>query len=254
MPEGDSIWRAAVKIRPVIDGRVLTSVWCRWPRIVEGLEGRTVDRIETIGKHLLIHVGTDILRIHLKMTGSWSVYDSQPAISGAHGLMLATRAGAVVCSHVPDVERCDARSIANHTILSRLGPDVIVDGFDPEVAVSRTTPTMLAGEVLLDQNVACGIGNIYRCEVLFLEKVAPTTTLAEIEKPVRLWIRAARLMRANLRPGRRNTTGQMRPEHWVYGRHGKPCIRCGSAIQAERGGDRERIAWWCPYCQPHKGY
>jgi endonuclease-8 len=101
--------------------------------------------------------------------------------------------------------------------------------------------------------VASGIGNVYKSEVLFLEKVHPWRTVASLgdDTAERLYRRAHRLLAANARPGPRSTTGNRRQElHWVYGRTGEPCRRCGSTIEEGRHGELSRITTWCPTCQP----
>ena len=123
----------------------------------------------------------------------------------------------------------------------------------------------LAGEVLLDQQVASGIGNIYRCESLFLCEINPWMPVddlgdAQIDA---LMLTAARLMKASAgatalpqpprrRPGR-GRVGRVegpRGRAWVYGRSGKPCRRCGTVVRSQRLGRDARTAYWCPTCQP----
>lgn len=112
--------------------------------------------------------------------------------------------------------------------------------------------------MLLDQRIAAGIGNIYRCEVLFLCGIDPrrrTGSLTDDELEA-LYAAARDLMRANLGPGPRVTTRELRPEQpiprdrfHVYSRGGQPCARCGTPIDAYRLGDPPRWTWSCPRCQ-----
>lgn len=249
MPEGDSIWLVAARLRPLIEGQTPT-LRCRWPRVVEGLDGVELTAVQTRGKHLLLRFASDqTLRIHLKMSGRWSFYPDHRYSPEDVGLALEVPGGAAVCRNVPDVERIDDRLLDAHPILSALGPDVLDPSFDPAVAVARADASVPAGELLLDQRVACGIGNVYRSEVLFVERVDPFVPLGDVARPERLWARAARLMRANCRPGPRNTTGRRRPDLYVYGRERGGCLRCGGPISVGRDGTPlQRPVWWCAAC------
>jgi endonuclease VIII len=116
---------------------------------------------------------------------------------------------------------------------------------------SSAVPTV--AEVLLDQQVACGIGNVWKCELLFLHRLEPFTRPEAV--PEDLWRRvyadAQRRMRAAV-DGPRNTTGRRQASErlFVYGRGGRPCWRCGSRIAVRtHGGDLPRTTWWCPSCQ-----
>ncbi|MDP8937232.1 MAG: hypothetical protein M3O23_05830 [Actinomycetota bacterium] len=116
-------------------------------------------------------------------------------------------------------------------------------------------PERALGELLLDQRVVAGIGNIWRCEALWAEHLSPWTSVGELDddRLDALVGTAGRLMRANLGPsgplsGRDGPVG--RPErHRVYGRAGRPCPRCSTPIQARAQGQHARTAYWCPACQ-----
>jgi endonuclease-8 len=101
---------------------------------------------------------------------------------------------------------------------------------------------------LLDQRPACGIGNVYRSEVLWADRVAPRTALADVDGAVRrrLYETAHKLLRANIgRYPRRTVAGGLA----VYERGGRACFRCRATIVSERLGERARPVWWCPTCQ-----
>ena len=109
-------------------------------------------------------------------------------------------------------------------------------------------------DVLLDQRVACGIGNVYKSELLFLHRVHPLAPLGTVGDSVLLTLyrNAAVLLDRNLRPGPRitrfenDTGGRL----WVYRRAGLPCFECGSTIHYQRCGKDWRSTYWCPVCQP----
>ncbi|MGH2429356.1 MAG: hypothetical protein ACRDGV_10845 [Candidatus Limnocylindria bacterium] len=107
---------------------------------------------------------------------------------------------------------------------------------------------------VLDQRAVAGIGNVYKSEVCFIERLDPWAAVGAVEDESlhRALTTARRLLRANLRGGARVTTGSRRrgEGRWVYGRAGRPCRRCGSQIAARRQGELARLTYWCPRCQP----
>jgi endonuclease-8 len=97
-----------------------------------------------------------------------------------------------------------------------------------------------------------GIGNVYKCEVLFLEGIDPRRPMSEVVAAQRVSLarRARALMMPNAARSSRSTTGYPGRGTWVYERGGKPCRRCGIAIVQAWVGEPARITYWCPTCQP----
>jgi endonuclease-8 len=126
-----------------------------------------------------------------------------------------------------------------------LGPDVLAVDFDPEVAAraAALAPACLVGEVLLDQRVAAGIGNIWKTEALFACRIDPRTRVAALSHAqlTTLYASAAALMRASVAGGR--------PSYAAYSRSHQPCPRCGASIAVYQLGDPPRWTWSCPACQ-----
>jgi len=252
MPEGDSILRAARALAARLDGKTLAE------GSSPALVGKRVVKVEAQGKNLLVHFDDGrALRTHLRMTGSWDVYARgerwrRPAHRAR--AVLATDDAVCVCFAAPVVEMVpSARSLG-------LGPDVLAPDFDAAAAVARlrTRPDLPIGEALLAQALVAGIGNIYKSETLFLERVSPFVTVAELDdaRLAALLARARRLMlRSVIAPagGRRTTSGAARGfgRYNVYKRTGLPCPHCGGKIAVERQGPREtaRTTYYCPSCQ-----
>ena len=175
--------------------------------------------------------------------------------------------GAVaVCFDAPVVELLEQRAEALHPSLGRLGPDLLADDFDVAEAVRRLREPARAGtaigEALIDQRALAGIGNVYKSEILWIERVSPFATVADLDDATlnRLVETARRLLVANAdddaRPGarhddrRRGAPGPL----YVYGRTGRPCRRCRTPIvSAQQGRDIPRTTYWCPTCQPRPG-
>jgi endonuclease-8 len=157
-----------------------------------------------------------------------------------------------VCRSAPTVELLDAASFRRHPVLSALGPDLCLPEPDLDAIGTRVRslldPATPVGVVLLDQRPACGIGNVYRSEVLWACRVDPFAPVADVgdETLRELYATANRHLRANLRGWRRRTYGDGVA---VYDRAGRPCPRCGTPIMARRLGEQARTTWWCSTCQ-----
>lgn len=220
--------------------------------------GQRVQAVEARGKHLLVRFESgQVLHSHMRMTGSWHVYstgDRWRRPEAQARLVLECGERVAVCFNAPVVELLAAKGEHVHPSLTRLGPDVLADPLDLDEVRRRAgdrAPETAIGELLLDQTVVCGIGNIYRCEALFFERLDPWTAQAALA-PARLdglVTTASRLMKANLGTGDRDI-GAGRGQRWVYGRAGRPCRRCGTLVRSRRQGEQARTAYWCPTCQP----
>ncbi len=269
MPEGDTIFRAAASLRTWLAGRVVTDASARDARLrIERLIGRTVASVEAVGKNLLMTFpGAEldttelVLHTHMMMTGSWHVYPADATWQRpARQARVVIQAGdrLAVCFNAPVVELASPVATARRSSLAGLGPDVLARPLDLATIVARaqrTGPDLALGELLLDQRIVAGIGNIYRCESLFLRRLHPWTRRAGVtaDELGALVSTAATLMAANLGDpiGRDFGSGANRP--WVYGRTGLPCRTCTTTIVSRGQGPANRRAYWCPTCQPAAG-
>jgi endonuclease-8 len=262
MPEGDTVHRNARVLDRALRGHVLTRLYVRDRGEVKELEGRVVNRIEARGKHLLVHIeGGWILRVHLGMKGRWirrHVRERTPLNTTA---MLVADETAYICQGAFTAELLREMALRTHPVLGRLGPDLLADPPDIAEAVRRARLPAHAnrevGELLTDQRVAAGIGNIYKSEVLFECGVHPRTPMRALPLPkvTELFERAAQLMRVNLLTRRRTAIPLRRratpsPQRlWVYMRSGKPCLDCGTPVERFMQGDMHRSTYFCPHCQ-----
>lgn len=226
--------------------------------------GTAVDTVTARGKHLL--VGFDdghVLHTHMRMTGSWHVYRARDRWRHGRGRMRAVLADdqvQAVCFDAPVVELLDDQAVPRHPVLRRLGPDLCLPDADLDEVLDRMgripEPDRILVEVLLDQRVAAGIGNVFASEVAFLAGRHPLERLQHVAIPTRraLLVEATRLLQANLTTTQRTTVpGAPDGSLWVYGREGRPCRRCGTPIQLAKIGDGARPTYWCPRCQPRAG-
>jgi endonuclease VIII len=266
VPEGDTLHRAAARLRPALVGGQVTRFEA--PRL-RGDRPRgdvRVDDVEARGKNLLVHFDDGLtLRTHLRMTGSWHIYRTGERWRQSPGkarVVIEVDTGWVaVCFAAPVVETF-RRGGPEPAPLARLGPDLCSDDADLDAVVERWTalaaPDDEVGVLLLDQRIAAGIGNVYRCEVLFANGIDPFTPAAALDLPAvrRLYATAHRMLRANLATTRRHTTNDRGPggrgsvsQYAVYGRPGRPCLRCGTPVRTRRQGEQARSVFWCPTCQ-----
>lgn len=255
MPEGDVLFRTAATLQRWLAGRTVTDATTS----VEGLPvsriiGLSVESVEAWGKHLMVRFDSgQTLHSHLRMSGSWHVYlAGDPWRRPERQAKLVLRCGdrVAVCFNAPVVELLAPRAEQVHPALSNLGPDVLDDPLGSEEIVRlarRRPPETTLGDLLLDQTVVAGIGNIYRCEALFLAGLDPETPQSHVGdgELAALVSTAGELMRGNLGPLRSGA-----PQgRWVYRRSGRPCRRCGTLVQAKRQGAHARTVYWCPTCQ-----
>jgi endonuclease-8 len=265
MPEGDTIHRIANRLASLA-GKTLERVTTQG--IERDLAGRIVASVAAHGKHLVIELdnGTQ-LRMHLGMNGRFRAYDRASGEAtlarmspGRASLALVVVDAVYVWVGARTVEISARRAPLRGTAVASLGPDVLADDFDSRQAASRAAmhPTRTIADVLLDQRVVAGIGNIYKCESLFVAGVDPRTLVSALS-PDQLdeIYRAARtLMLANLGAAPRTTRRALIPSepvptdrYHVYSRSNQPCTRCRTAITAYRQGDPPRWTWSCPRCQ-----
>jgi endonuclease VIII len=281
MSEGDTLHDAARRIHEVLAGHVPEEIRTphprhradRWP---EKLAGRAVRGAEARGKHLLIRFDGDLtLHSHLRMSGTWGVYEGgRPWHRAPHKAWLVMRAGEweVVQFDGPVLELVSDLRLRSDRRLAMLGPDVFGDSFDPAVFLAhlrRDDPGRPIGDALLDQRIVAGLGNVWKSEACFAVALDPCRPVGRVSDEealavvgfVREYIGhvesdgAAVGERAVVRggavvgggaPPRQGLVSRPRA---VYKRAGQPCLRCGSTVLARGQGENNRITFWCPGCQ-----
>lgn len=271
MPEGDTLHRTANRLRPALEGRVLRRFEA--PRLLgdRPQAGVFIEAVEAVGKHLLVHFDDGLtLQVHLRMTGSWHLYRAgerwrKPAhllraLLEVDGWVAVCFSAPVVRTYRPDQPGGPLGTGADP--VAHLGPDLCRPDPDVDECVRRLAaiagPGAEIGPLLLDQRVACGVGNVYKSEVLFVCGVNPFAPVDRLDDHTRrrLISTANRLLCANLGTGPRTTVAGARPGAGasgtlaVYGRQRRPCGRCGTLIEMRRQGEQARSTYWCPRCQP----
>ncbi|UOE44777.1 DNA-formamidopyrimidine glycosylase family protein [Agromyces larvae] len=258
MPEGDTVFQTAARLRRALEGRRLTRSDFRVPRFATvDLSGRTVDEVAARGKHLLVRAGDATVHSHLKMEGSWRVFRpgerwNRPAHLARAVLETADSVAVGFELGLLEVIARDAESDA----VGHLGPDPLGADWDAAEAVRRVAagaevPIAVA---LLDQRNLAGLGNVYVNELCFLRGIRPDRPVGDVPDLAAVVDLGRRLIMANRDRIARVTTGvDRRGERlWVYGRPGEPCRRCGTRIERGELGrveGEERVTFRCPNCQ-----
>ncbi len=256
MPEGDTIHRTANRLRPALLDQPLTRLSA--PRLVgdRPRPGERITSVDAQGKHLFITFsGGLVLETHMKMTGSWHLYEIGQRWRKPQGYaraIIEVPGWVAVCFSAPVVKIGPRKAVGR----TDLGPDLCVEGVDFEAVVRRVRTILPAdemiGDALLDQRIAAGIGNVYKSEVCWSLQTHPFDPVGSIsdDKIEALYRRASKLLIANLTTTSRTTVpGGLA----VYGRRGRPCRRCGTQIKQQTQGQYARVTTWCPRCQTEKG-
>jgi endonuclease-8 len=275
MPEGDTLARIAVALRPYLAGRVVSGARARLPGPqVSRIVGQKIEAVDAAGKNLLIKFAGGLeLRTHLGLHGSWHRYrpgETWRRPPSRAALVIEVPGAVAVCFDAPVVELFERRAEVVHPTISMLGPDLVSPDFDRAEAVRRLRDPSRAGtqigDAILDQRAVAGVGNVFKSEVLFMEKVDPFAPVGKLDEATleRVLTTARELLVANARsdaPAGRTTTvdpktgAKLAPSRlWVYDRAGRPCHRCGTLIRVEsQGNEIPRTTYWCPSCQAPVG-
>ncbi|MEU4675875.1 zinc finger domain-containing protein [Micromonospora sp. NPDC023737] len=288
MPEGDTVWNTARVLHRALAGATLTASEFRVPQLATtDLAGWTVRESVARGKHLLLRLdapaggdpaptarpaGTNAvapgattdageapgarwtLHSHLRMDGAWRAYTpgERWAARPGHLIRVVLRSADAVAVGYHLHELALVPTVEEERLVGHLGPDLLGSDWDPAEAVRRLAahPDTPVAEALLDQRNLAGVGNLYKCELLFLRGVSPWTPVRAVPDLPGLVALAQRLLAANRGRWTQSSTGSLHRGQttYVYGRRAQPCRRCGTAIRKEELG--ERVTYWCPVCQP----
>ena len=259
MPEGDTVHHTASALRTALVGRPLIAFEAPYLIGLRPAIGGVIEEIETFGKHLEFAWDDGVvLHTHLKMSGSWHLYHPGERWRRPQRemvVMIATETWVAVCFNAPIVETYRSFDKRRHPGYGHLGPDLCKDDPDIDECLRRlevyAEPDEPIAEALLDQRIACGVGNVYKSELLWRRAVNPFLAVRYLEAEERrgLLTDAAELLHFNRHRTRRVTAPETAGGLAVYGRNGRPCPRCGDAIKVQRTGQHLRATYWCPSCQ-----
>ena len=270
MPEGHTLRRLADHLTDAFAGHPVrvSSPQGRFEAEARLLDGSVLERADSAGKHLFVELaGERVVHVHLGLIGTFEVVPGPAPLpvgavrlrlvrEGAHPAYADLR-GAIVCELVTPEQAAAVRH--------KLGPDPLRPDADPDRAWQRIRRSERPiGDLMLDQAVMAGVGNVYRAEVLFRQRIHPLRPGNRLtRKQFRaVWDDLVLLMAEGVRTGRIDT---VRPEHtpeamgreprkddhggevYVYRRQDQPCWVCGSRVRTEVLNTRN--SFWCPGCQ-----
>ena len=252
MAEGPLVHHYTKRLREILEGKKVR-IEFRLRKLKEfepSFQNIRIQKIEAHGKQFRIHFpDQSILLVHLMMWGSWRIYRKgefwDKPVERARVVFQTDSHQAVVFS-APVVKILTLSELQKDPYWGNLGPDPLRPDFSPREFFHRLEqyPSREIGEVLLDQQVIAGVGNILRIEILFRSHIYPrrqVDSLSKEEKAELLrWI--LKLFETWIKQMRRKNT-------WIkiYRRSGKPCPQCGTLIQFFRQAGR--ITYACPRCQ-----
>jgi len=261
MPEGDTVYATAHRLTEALAGVTLVRGELRHPRLsTVDLAGRVLLRAGSVGKHLFLRFNRELsLHCHLGMDGSWKLYDQsrRAPVNYRTRAILGTASKVALGQNLHEMALVSTSD--EHRLVDHLGPDLLSADWSAVLAAEAERRLALApsrelGLALLDQRVMAGVGNVYKAELCFLLGVSPWTPVSDVDAAAVVALARKLLLHNALRPIR-NTTGDPRRgrEAWVYGR--RACLRCGGTVVVTRQGAglRERVAHYCPRCQPGPG-
>lgn len=268
MPEGHSILRAS-RLWNTMKGEPLSiaSPQGRFTAGAQNVDGMELLNAEPYGKHLFLHFAKDkIIHIHLALYGKHYVFQGKPPIPKETVRLRVSNSEKTIDLIGPAV--CELLTHEGYEkVFKRLGPDPLKLENAPDDFLDRMAKSSKpVGQVLMEQPLMVGIGNVYRAEVLFFRALNPWQEAKAISRDEwkQLWKTARELLKsgADLR-GRTHTlipelslpkTMRVNPPKatterfsYAYKATGKPCLACGTPIKAEEF--HGRTLYWCPTCQ-----
>jgi endonuclease-8 len=274
MPEGDTLHRLANALRPALVGRAVEElVLARSEGPSRAFVGARVETVEARGKNLLVHFDNGYaLHAHLGMTGAVRAFPAERPVyrTSAVAFVLRVEDASVVGFRVPKVRLLRSRTLAVDPYFRDLGADLLGSAFDDAAPMARLRALRAVpiGVAIMDQRVVSGIGNVYKSEVLFRQRLDPFADVAAIgDDALRALLADARtLLRFNVHgpdveggrtpvlprtPLRTTRIGSLDGSRLlaVYRRKGLPCFSCGAAIEMRRQGTQQRSTYYCGTCQ-----
>jgi endonuclease VIII len=265
MAEGHAVARWGDALRQLVAERVTSiEVPPRWRERADHIRGALLTRIETHGKHLVLHFSSDwVVHTHAMQYGSWQIGPIGHVLrkeARFARLRLTTERHEAVFFHGPVMEVLSLDELAVHERFQSLGPDLLHDDFSAAeiLAAMERQGQREIGDAVLDQRIVAGIGNIYKSEGLFLAAIHPrrpaaSVTAAELDT---FFAELIPLMQdGRFKYGMTVTLPsdlQLEPwmRNWVYRRRGQPCFVCATPIEMFRQGEFQRTTYFCPHCQP----
>jgi endonuclease VIII len=249
--EGPSLYLAAQQLKPFAKKKIL-KVSGNSKIGIDRLGGQTVKSIFSWGKHLVFQFDSFALRVHFMLFGSFEAEVEGASVTGDYKkknrvprLKFEFPNGNIEmysCS-LKYLEEKNAKKTYDFSV------DVLSDAWDEKQAMQTVLdhPKEQIGDVLLDQAIFAGVGNIIRNEILFMEGIHPEQCVQDIPKPkLKKLIQLARSFSFQFYEWRKQFV--LRKNLVLYGRG--VCPTCGTKVTRKHTGKRNRRSFYCERCQP----
>lgn len=250
-------YRQAAELRIALLGRTMTAIKIDRDVSLMPQLGRVIEEVRTMGRELeIIWDDGVVLRSKMRVNGSWRVLDvadmaQRTKTFGKSGtlqqVLIQVGDRIAICVGAKEIEMHHDFDPRRHPMLGQHGPDLSDKNVDIESCVDRLMgyedADMTVAEVLLDQRVMRGIGNVFRCELLWTCELHPWAKISSLnrEECRELVTIAAEMLQ--------HKSAELNNSLAVYGRHGKSCARCSGLIQITHHGEAKRVLYWCADCQ-----
>jgi endonuclease-8 len=261
MSEGGATQRSASALRTALAGQRMVRFDA--PKLIGPVPqaGRIIEHVECHGRHLEITWDDGlVLDTNLRMSGSWHLYRRGGRWRHPYEQIRAAvevEDWVAVCFSAPIVETHRLPDRRRHPGMGRLGTDLCQPGADLGAVVNllltHPEPETRLAEILLDQRVMRRVGNVFRCEVLWVTELSPYAKVGSLTEhdAIRVVNTVATMLRTNLHQEPSTSTPGSKGGLAVYGRNGQRCQRCGGTVDCRQMGEQNRILYWCAGCQVH---
>lgn len=271
MPEGPEIWRTADKLNEAIAGKNVSACFFYHEELKpyeKKIEGLKVKEVEPRGKALVTFFDNNLcLYTHNQLYGKWftQTNGTKPDTGRSLRVALHTENQSALLYSASEIEILPKGDLKKHAYLEKLGPDVVHPETTKEEILAQYTSDVFQNRklatLLLDQSFLSGVGNYLRSEILFYARINPTVKLRECtpEQKDALAAASRMLARRSYETGgittdpkivealKREKSSRQNYRHFVYGRSGSFCHKCGTRIEEQKTGGRK--IYFCPSCQ-----
>lgn len=270
MPELPEVETTLRGISPHITGELVKSVvvrqtklrWPITPGLKKALPGQKILSVTRRGKYLILGATKGSVILHLGMSGSLKLVDSNQAPGKHDHVDIVFNNNQILRFHDPrrfGAVLWTTKPPLNHSLLCSLGPEPLDNHFDTDYLFQGSRKRRVAiKSFIMNSKIVVGVGNIYASEALFRSGIRPTTPAGKISKQryLRLVIAIKEVLNAAIAEGgttlRDFTNGEGKPGYFkqkllVYGRTGEPCTVCNKTIKHSK--QNQRATYYCSHCQ-----
>jgi endonuclease VIII len=249
--EGPSLKLAKEQLRP-FNGKKVLKVSGNTKIGKERLENLVVKDIFSWGKHLVFQFEPFALRVHFMLFGTFEAVVENVHVTGDYKRTYVPRLELGFENGTISMFNCSLKFIEekNAKKLYDFSVDIMSRKWDPEKAYKsvKNRKNEEIADVLLDQTIFSGVGNIIKNEVLSMTKVNPYTLVEKLTpKKIKEIIKVTYSYSEQFYKWRKKFV--LRKHYTIY--HKGACPHCGEKVTREKTGKRQRWSYYCPVCQKY---